>query len=454
MKVEEEKSLIQDENHHQAKEIYVLPKTQHEDVANGRIKWTRKDKFLLTLILFMMFADKVEEYLPGVITQQISCELGLTSTQEGMTTSVFYFCLTAGIISTLVLSKNVSLRAILMFSMYSSILVTVLCAAVANYASLLLSRALIGFCVGLNTTTGRVYFTHNASSEDIHGISMFLFCVAASIGGFSVAVEAWLFLEVIGWRVFLLLTSMPFFVIPLIILHCFLQDDKSSTKSDKKIEGESLIKSDKKMEGEGDEEVVVTNVNRKIAGFSLIEFIFSFLGYGGIILLPSLIRMNNQQDAGPTSSDIDPCASVVHGNQFLIIALANGVMLMIGLPVGYFLKGKLPFKVLQCSCAIIVVVSYSVLLIDKSVLATSLCIGAAKFAYSIQKVDLSTKAFDPQFFGIRDLERASTIAYGCGYLGIVIGTSLVSFSGTVVPVVTKLVLGVVEIVAIFLITEK
>ena len=442
MTIDENKSLIEEQNQQQTKEMHVLQKTQDEDVASGRIKWTRKDKFLLILILLMMFADKVEEYLPGVITQQISCELGLTSTQEGMATSVFYACLTSGIISTLVLSKKVSLRVILLVSMYSCVLVTILCAAVANYTTLLLSRGLIGFCVGLNTSTGRVYFTQNASSGDIHGVSMFLFCVAASSGGFSVAVEAWLLLEVVSWRVFLLLTSMPFFLIPLIILHFFLQDDKSSTKSDNKIEGDS------------NEEVVVTNVNQKIAGFSLIEFIYSFLGYGGIILLPSLIRMNNQKDAGPMSSDIDPCRVVVHGNQFLIIALANGVMNMIGLPVGYFLKGKLPFKVLQCSCAIIVVVSYSILLIDKSVLATSLCIGAAKFAYSVQSLELSTKAFDLQFFGTRDLVRASTISYGCSYIGIVIGTSLVSFSGNVVPVVTKVVLGVVEVFVICLITEK
>ena len=442
MKVEEEESLIQDESQQQTKETYVLTKTQHEDVANGRIKWTRKDKFMLTLVLFMMFADKVEEYLPGVITQQISCELGLTSTQEGMTTSVFYICLTAGVISSLALSKKVSLRAILLFSMYSSILVTILCAVVADYATLFLSRGLIGFFVGLNMTTGRVYFKQNASSEDIHVMSMLLFCVAARIGGFFVAVEAWLLLEVVGWRVFLLLTSLPFFLIPLIILHCFLQNDKSSTESDREIEGES------------DEEIVVTNVNRKIAEFSLIEFIYSFLGYGGIILLPSLIRMNNQQVSRPMSSDIDPCTSVVHGYQFLIIAMANGFMNIIGTPVAYFLKGKLRFKVLQCSCAIIAVVSYFVLLIENGLLATSLCIGAAKFAYSVQGLELATRAFDPQFFGTRDLVRASTIAYGCSYLGIVIGTSLVSFSGTFVPVVTKLVLGVVEVVIISLITEK
>ena len=85
--------------------------------------------------------------------------------------------------------------------------------------------------------------------------------------------------------------------------------------------------------------------------------------------------------------------------------------------------------------------SCSVLPIDNSVLATFLYIGAANFAYPVQNLELATKAFDPQLFGTRDLERASAIANGCVDLGIVIGTSLASFSGTVVPVVTKLVLG-------------
>ena len=41
-------------------------------------------------------------------------------------------------------------RNVILFSLYTSVLSTVLFAAVASYETLLLSRANIGFCVGLN----------------------------------------------------------------------------------------------------------------------------------------------------------------------------------------------------------------------------------------------------------------------------------------------------------------
>ena len=46
--------------------------------------WTKKDGLLLALITMVKFGDGVEIYLPGVITQLVSCELGVSSFEEGI----------------------------------------------------------------------------------------------------------------------------------------------------------------------------------------------------------------------------------------------------------------------------------------------------------------------------------------------------------------------------------
>ena len=48
-----------------------------------RDRWTRRDFMLLTLNILVKFGDSVEIYLPGVITQLVSCQMGLTDLQEG-----------------------------------------------------------------------------------------------------------------------------------------------------------------------------------------------------------------------------------------------------------------------------------------------------------------------------------------------------------------------------------
>ena len=412
---------------------------EKEELLQKRSKWTRQDKVLLTLNMLIHFGDQVEEYLPSVITQQISCDLGLSSYQEGMVTTVFYMTLAGGIMFAVFLSHHMSLRNILLLSMYCSILVTVVCAVVANYYMLILSRVLIGFCVGLNSSVGRVYFTQNASSRDIHAVSMFLIPFVGKFGACFVAVEAWLLLDLVGWRVFSLLTSIPFFLMPIILLHCCMSSKRDT-------EDESYV------EDEASKEIYVPNIKSRILKFSLVEFMFKFIGYGGILLLPSMIRMNNYRSSSDLTSD--QCKFIIHGSQFLIIAAINGCAFFVGKPLGYWLKSKLPFKVLQCSYVTMMVLAYGFLLFYNSLLVTAICIGVSKFAFALQGVELSITIYDPHFFGTRDLATASSIANGSAFVGAAVGTAIVSFSDLPIPVIIKVILGIVEICVLCLISEK
>ena len=417
-------------------------------------KWTRQDKMLLTLNISMQFADQVEVYLPSVIIQQISCDLRLSSSKEGLVTTVFYVTLAGGIMFAAFLSHRMKIRNILLLSMYCSIVVTVLCAVVANYFTLILSRGLIGLCVGLNHSLGRVYFTQNASSRDIHAVSMFLIPFVGNTGSCFVAVEAWLLLDLVGWRVFSLLTSIPFFLMSIVLLHCCMSSESENyVENASDVEDEAnYVENESDVEDEARKDIIVPNIKWRILKISLVEFIFTLIAYGGIILLPSMIRMNNYRSSSDLTSD--ECKFVIHGSQFLIIAAVNGIAFFVGKLLGYWLKGRLPFKALQCSYVTMIVLAYGLLLFYDGILATAICIGMSKFAYALQTVEIDITVFDPHFFGTRDLATASSIAYGSAYVGAAVGTGIVSFSDKRIPIITKVVLGVVEIFVLCLISEK
>ena len=62
------------------------------------LKWKRKDVCLVMYLSFLNFGDTVELYLPGVITQSASEELGVSQTQEGMLGIILYLSLTLSLL--------------------------------------------------------------------------------------------------------------------------------------------------------------------------------------------------------------------------------------------------------------------------------------------------------------------------------------------------------------------
>ena len=70
--------------------------------------WTRKDYTLLTLNIMIKFGDAVEIYLPGVITQQVSCQMELSSLQEGFLAITLYLTMGATILVTAFLTDRLA----------------------------------------------------------------------------------------------------------------------------------------------------------------------------------------------------------------------------------------------------------------------------------------------------------------------------------------------------------
>ena len=68
--------------------------------ALAQASWTHKDYLLFVMFTLVTCGDAIELYLPGVMTQAASCELGLTSEQESWLGVVLYYCVALSILVT------------------------------------------------------------------------------------------------------------------------------------------------------------------------------------------------------------------------------------------------------------------------------------------------------------------------------------------------------------------
>ena len=107
----------------------------------------------------------------------------------------------------------------MLFSLYLSVLSTLVCAIVADYYSLLLSRALVGICIGLGSSTIYVMIAELASEKAILNDLLMISAVMYAIGGVWSAGLGYLLLDLTNWRIFILLTSRPLFIPPIFMLH-------------------------------------------------------------------------------------------------------------------------------------------------------------------------------------------------------------------------------------------
>jgi len=335
--------------------------------------WTVKDYQVTALFVLIYFGDGLELYLPGVITQVVSCELGVSSLQEGFLGIILYTTMTLAIVIARLLQGYVEKRRMLMFTLYISIISAVLCALVPNYYTLLATRAMIGVCVGLNISTVGLFFSEKVSSQRVYSIGTSLSSVALPLGAGYGSVLCYLMMEALGWRVFVVAVSVPLFIPPLILLHFFLDKRNES-------ELQTLLK----------EEVVVSNPWRRNLKSCAMNFLCYLQGYGGILLLPALLRANNEEVNHLTG---ERCSSAVQGSQFLILAAVHGGSNVVGRAAGALLHGRIRFRVLQPIVALGTVLCYGLLLCSPGILGTSVIMGAAKILYSMSNLELTLMIF-------------------------------------------------------------
>ncbi|KAL5257363.1 hypothetical protein ACHWQZ_G012335 [Mnemiopsis leidyi] len=404
--------------------------------------WTRQDYLYLTLAMMIKFGDGVEIYLPGVITQKVSCELELSSLQEAFLAAILYAFQGISLLSAVKLASWFGERNVVLFSLYSSIVSTVFCAIVPNYYTFLLSRALIGMSCGLNSTLIGILCVKNISSKDILPKFSFLHAsLAITLGGTWASLLGWLLLDNLGWRVFVLLTSIPIFIPPIFILHCYTRQEVDQEYSS---ESDPIL--DRRTEDLSEEIFSIRALKASL--FMCFNFC---IGYGSILLLPAIIKQHNLE------ADYDMfenCEEVVHGHQYLILTGMNGLANVLGRIIGYPLRSRVSFVVLQSIVMLGAGISYGIILTKPGLLVESTMMGIGKLCYSIQGVEVGILLYDVDYFGYSRVSLGSALMYTGGEVGALLSTFLAVIIESQIAVLVTLFVIVLQIVLIQSMRER
>ena len=395
---------------------------------------TKKDYQLVLLVILLKVGDTIEIYLPGIITQTVSCELGVTEFQESVLAVIFYIFLSITILISAFISKRFGERLVLILSLYSSIVFVILSAIFPNYCTLLLSRAVAGISVGFTGRFSDVFSVKLASSKTF--LTKFSFPVeglAISVGVAWVSLLGWLVLDLVGWRIFILLTSTPFFIPSIVILHCCLKGDivdKGVLEIEPKAEETSKPPQTEDTARPSETDSLVRPLSdpkfiAKIIRSSLFSFSSVCIGYGSIILIPWMIRRYKLA----TLDDIEDgtCNEVVRGSDFLTFTFVMGVPTIVGNILGCFLWSRAKFLIPHVTVTSAVAFSLGMVLTKPSFIAAMTLFGVSNLCFSIQSVEITILQNDYEYFGKFQFELGSYISAVFSGIGAVFGTCFSAF---------------------------
>ena len=262
--------------------------------------------------------ESVEFTLPAVITQPVSCELGLSKRQENIIGLVLYFSMAFFSIVTILFLKKYRRRPVILFSLYMSIIASVLCAAMPDYPSLIASRIVLGMTVAVCMTPLSVYVAEISPDKKFYAMTAIITSIGWCTGGGWCGILAYLFLEKLGWRWFVLVTSLPLFIPPIIAFQFILPETKRTDEHDQIEEVEGSHQGTK-------ESAMVL----RIVKLALVNTFRTIASVGSFLLLPAILKEDNIRNDRNS-----PCQAI-HGAQFLIVSLVFGVCHLTGSGLGY-----------------------------------------------------------------------------------------------------------------------
>ena len=314
-------------------------------------KGRKKEEYMVTVCCVVnYFADTLELLSSGVITQSVSCDLNLNKTHETIVAVALYVSLLVSSLITTLVSDPVPRCILLLFSSYLAVAVTVLCACVPNFETLVLSRMLLGTSVSINIIHVSVYATEMIYDRARNMLAMSFCTTAVSVAGGWIGVLSYLMLERVGWRISILLTSLPFF-----FPQFFLPDSKKYVSELATLE-------------ENDSDSTLVKENSSKTNSNVYAFIFkicaaygvqSLIGFRAIILMPAFTKARN------LANDVDSPCGRLHGSQFLFFTITFGVYHILGRLIAYVSQDRIKtliqnfFSYSVCFIACCVMVAYS-----------------------------------------------------------------------------------------------
>ena len=332
--------------------------TEEDDLLLSS-KGGKKEEYMATVCcVFSYFTDTLEILTAGIITQSVSCEQTLSKTQETILTVALYVSLLVSSLITNLIADLVPRRTLLLFSSYLAVAVTVSCACVPNFGTLIISRVLLGTSVSVNMIIVGVYATEMIHDRARYVLAMSLCATAMSVAGGWIGVLSYLILERVGWRVFILLTSLPFFIPQLILLQFFLPDSKKYELENSELSTLEQEESDSALvqENNGKRSRNAYVFACKIGLACCLEYV---IGYGAVILMPAFTKAHN------LANDVDSPCGRLHGSQFLSFTITFGVCNILGRFIAYISQDRVKTVIQNfisysvCFIACCVMVAYS-----------------------------------------------------------------------------------------------
>lgn len=318
-------------------------------------------------------------------------------------------------------------RPVLLFSMYTSILVTVFCAVVPNYYTLLFSRILIGSTVGLNVSVSGVYLGEMVTDEKLYKFGTFLTSLIFATGAGWIGLLGYFLLEKVGWRIFVLFTSLPIFIGPIILLQFFLPETPTYLKKKKPADaGKNLLPAVHKMKW-----VILGKIG-------LMFFVNNYNGHGSMLLLPGIMRTDNEQHNKSGTYD----CNAIFGDQFLVLAVVSGLCNIVGRLIGYWLHGKFNFRKFMVFMTSVIILAYIGISTFEDVLVKEMFMGILKVAYAIMTNELLIVSYNPRVLGEETLNLSAGIIQFICYSGSVMGTSMAVFASNSTAIYTCIGLNV------------
>ena len=200
-----------------------------------------------------------------------------------------------------------------------------------------------------------VYATEMIYDRARNILAMSLCTTAVSVAGGWIGVLSYLMLERVGWRISILLTSLPFFFPQLILLQFFLPDSKKYVSELATLE-------------ENDSDSTLVKENSSKTNSNVYAFIFkicaaygvqSLIGFRAIILMPAFTKARN------LANDVDSPCGRLHGSRFLFFTITFGVCHILGRLIAYVSQNRVKTVIQNfvsysvCFIACCVMVAYS-----------------------------------------------------------------------------------------------
>ena len=371
---------------------------------------------LLSLCLTSI-GDGVELYLPSVITQPSSCELQLSSSHENVLGLTLYVSAGITIFFVIPLSNKLGRRPLLLTSLYLSIVVTVFCALVPNYISLVMSRISLGIVIAINFSLCNVYISEISGSKKFYVCSVLLGNISHNFGAGWCGVVAYLFLEQIGWRYFIIITSIPFFVIPLLLLQFVLPESRPADLGHNEKNEFTHLTSSKTCNGSV--EIPIRLVFLRISRILFYMFANVTPWLGSIMLIPSVVRTRNIE-----SNQTYMCSSIF-GSQFLLITLMFGICDCAGSFLSLFLHGRLrSATILSFFSLVSIIMHVLMLLFNSNTKIFFVLMAVLQLMVSIPINEIEILAADRTLFGYKYLALSSGLQMASYCLIVAIGNAI------------------------------